>query len=89
MPFFTFFVWLTNYKRRKREICEDAKGMKLYLVRGKRKDFIENVKGALPGKKNWTLLMGVGVSLAKSWSLGEVSLRSFCFPAKWATYRLG
>ena len=28
------------------------KGMRLYLIRGKRKDFIENEKGAFPVKNN-------------------------------------
>lgn len=34
LPFFTFTVWLTSYKRRKGKVCEDLKGMRVYLVRG-------------------------------------------------------
>lgn len=46
-----FFVWLI-IRGGKRKICEDFKGMRLYLIRGKRKDFIENEKGAFPVKSN-------------------------------------
>jgi len=46
-----FFVWLI-IRGGKRKICEDFKGMRLYLIRGKRKDFIENEKGAFPVKNN-------------------------------------
>lgn len=42
---FTTIVWLINYKSEKVETCEGLKGMRWYVVRGKRQDLLENVTG--------------------------------------------